>query len=166
MRGTAGRDAAAPLSSGPPEQKEDVCNRVRAEFVPASNRPLLRYLSPRSGSIVTMFPLPTSRASLSVAASAAPDDCPARIPSLKARRRHISNASSSLTLYTMSISDVSMVLAMKSLPIPSILYSPFFPPPIIEPSGSASTPFIPGFLLFRYPTTPVNVPPLPAPITA
>lgn len=62
--------------------------------------------------------------------------------------------------------DVSIVLAMKSLPIPSMPYSPFSPPPMMEPMGSASTPSMPGFMLFRYPTMPEKVPPLPAPMTA
>lgn len=50
--------------------------------------------------------------------------CTGRLPceysSLRGRRRHMLKASSSFTLYTMSINDVSIVLAMKSLPIPSI----------------------------------------------
>ena len=52
---------------------------------------------------------------------AAPDDDPAKIPSWRASRREPAKASVSLILMTSSTSCISMVAAMKSLPMPSML---------------------------------------------
>ena len=52
--------------------------------------------------------------------NAAPVDEPPVTPSDKAKVLAPSNASESVTLTTLSTSDISIVAAIKSLPIPSI----------------------------------------------
>ena len=68
-----------------------------------------------------MFPRAPEAMSFLAAVNAAPEEEPAKIPSFLASSRAPPKASSSLILMTWSTSDMSMVSAIKSLPIPSML---------------------------------------------
>ena len=104
-------------------------------------RPVERYRSPVSGKITTIVcPAEPGRAATSSAAwSAAPDEMPARIPSSRARRRAVANASSSVTCTTSSTTERFSTSGTKPAPIPWIRCGPGLPPERTgEPDGSTA----------------------------
>ena len=113
------------------------------------------------------LPLNAGRAATCMAAHiAAPLLIPAMMPSWAASCRPVSNASSSSTWITSSISAVSRFFGMKPAPMPWIRCLPGWPPLITgEFFGSTAIALKSGFLRLMYRATPVIVPPVPTPAT-
>ena len=71
--------------------------------------------------MTTIFPVAPDFISFFAADKAPPDDEPAKMPSFFANSLEPPKASSSVIFITLSTSYISIVSAIKSLPIPSIL---------------------------------------------
>ena len=94
---------------------------------------------------------------------AAPEEIPAKIPSLFANNFMYLNASLFDTISTLSTYFKSKFLGIIFAPIPCILCFPLYPL-LIKGEDKGSIPIlVTSFLSFRYLLTPVIVPPVPIP---
>ena len=118
--------------------------------------------------IVTIrFPANSGRAATCAAAHIlAPLLIPAMIPSSLARRCAQAKESSSSTVMTSSMSEVSRLSGINPAPIPWIRCLPGWPPLMTgDVLGSTAIALKSGFLLLRKRAVPVIVPPVPTPAT-